>query len=99
MIAPEDNKLGSPLYRSLKSITPVVSGFNGIDIKKNICRCSPEKCYDRFDQIPISATVGDKKSFASRWHKNVLPLFELARVLVRLDHITFFIINTNDGVM
>jgi hypothetical protein len=27
------------------------------------------------------------------------PLFELARVLVRLDHIARFIVNTNHGVM
>jgi hypothetical protein len=28
-----------------------------------------------------------------------LPFFELARVLVRLDHVASFIVNPNNGVM
>jgi hypothetical protein len=28
-----------------------------------------------------------------------LRLFEITRVLVRLDHVASFIVNTNDGVM
>jgi hypothetical protein len=27
------------------------------------------------------------------------PLFEIARVLVRFDHIASFIVNANDGIM
>jgi hypothetical protein len=36
---------------------------------------------------------------ARRAERKASPLFEIARVLVRLDHVASIIINANDGMM
>jgi hypothetical protein len=48
--------------------------------------------------VPVSSETEDKFEDAMQVTASS-PLFELARVLVRLDHIARFIVNTNDGVM
>jgi hypothetical protein len=48
--------------------------------------------------VPESSETEDKFEDAMEVTASS-PLFELARVLVRLDHIARFIVNTNHGVM
>jgi len=40
-----------------------------------------------------------KRNNPGRWQVRALPLFEIARVLVRVDHVASFIVNANHGVI
>jgi hypothetical protein len=48
--------------------------------------------------VPVSSETEDK--FEDAMEKTASsPLPEIARVLVRLDHVASFIVNANDGIM
>jgi len=48
--------------------------------------------------VPVSCETEDKFEDAMEVTASS-PLFEIARVLVRLDHAASFIVNANDGVL
>jgi len=46
----------------------------------------------------VKKIKGDEIAGGASPQKDFSPLFEIARVLVRLDHIARFIVNANHGV-
>ena len=53
---------------------------------------------------PLTTIVPNYSAFTKRNHlkrleKHALPLFKIARVLVRFDHVARFIVNANHGIL
>jgi hypothetical protein len=93
-------------WKVIGSVVPV-AGY-GSQATGSKIRCTLRICF-----LPFRARSGQKAAWlelcgiirhlgseiSRNGNKHALPLFEIARVLMRLDHVASFIVNVNHSIM